>query len=325
MDAPNSDPRLKPTPDYGTSGPAPDLEQKIIPPGTFRSLRVLAVLIGVLCALPFVASGTVRATWDEIAQLLSIKGKPKPASPALLSEHEIEGLDRASPQSQAELLLERAINHYDGANDQIAARVDGWHGKLKMTPSLSSLFTTALNSNDLRVRAAAIEVDLAALHVPKTSAAVDQFAAQAESGDQKTVVWGLWTLGLLGNRGVEPQRAAQVLTAHVHDSNENIRYWAVEGLAYLGTDEVIPILLETFHDDPSPTIRERAACGLAQSGMLSEEQRRTAIPELLNFADDPSLDPQTHTWVYQALRDITGQSLPNDPASWRNWYSSHGA
>jgi len=325
MDAPNSDPRLKPTPDYGTLGPAPDLEQKIIPPGTFRSLRVLAVLIGVLCALPFVASGTVRATWDEIAQLLSIKGKPKPASPALLSEHEIEGLDRASPQSQAELLLERAINHYDGANDQIAARVDGWHGKLKMTPSLQSLFTTALNSNDLRVRAAAIEVDLAALHVPKTSAAVDQFAAQAESGDQKTAVWGLWTLGLLGNRGVEPQRAAQVLTAHVHDSNENIRYWAVEGLAYLGTDEVIPILLETFHDDPSPTIRERAACGLAQSGMLSEEQRRTAIPELLNFADDPSLDPQTHTWVYQALRDITGQSLPNDPASWRNWYSSHGA
>ena len=325
MDAPNSDPRLKPTPDYGTLGPAPDLEQKIIPPGTFRSLRVLAVLIGVLCALPFVASGTVRATWDEIAQLLSIKGKPKPASPALLSEHEIEGLDRASPQSQAELLLERAINHYDGANDQIAARVDGWHGKLKMTPSLQSLFTTALNSNDLRVRAAAIEVDLAALHVPKTSAAVDQFAAQAESGDQKTVVWGLWTLGLLGNRGVEPQRAAQVLTAHVHDSNENIRYWAVEGLAYLGTDEVIPVLLETFHDDPSPTIRERAACGLAQSGMLSEEQRRTAIPELLNFADDPSLDPQTHTWVYQALRDITGQSLPNDPASWRNWYSSHGA
>lgn len=325
MDAPNSDPRLKPTPDYGTLGPAPDLEQKIIPPGTFRSLRVLAVLIGVLCALPFVASGTVRATWDEIAQLLSIKGKPKPASPALLSEHEIEGLDRASPQSQAELLLERAINHYDGANDQIAARVDGWHGKLKMTPSLQSLFTTALNSNDLRVRAAAIEVDLAALHVPKTSAAVDQFAAQAESGEQKTAVWGLWTLGLLGNRGVEPQRAAQVLTAHVHDSNENIRYWAVEGLAYLGTDEVIPILLETFHDDPSPTIRERAACGLAQSGMLSEEQRRTAIPELLNFADDPSLDPQTHTWVYQALRDITGQSLPNDPASWRNWYSSHGA
>ena len=154
MDTPNSDPRLKPTPDYVTSGPASDLEQKIIPAGSLRSLRVLVVLVGILCALPFVFAGTVHATWDQIAQLLSIKGKPRPASPALLSEHEIEGLDRAGPQSQAELLLERAINHYDGASDQIAGRVDGWHGKLKMTPSLHSLFTTALNSNDLRVRVA---------------------------------------------------------------------------------------------------------------------------------------------------------------------------
>jgi len=324
MDAPKPDPRMTPTPDYGTLGPSSQFEQKIIPSGSFRSLRVLAVLVGILCALPFVATGTVRATWDEIAQLLSIKGKPKPASPALLSQHEIEGLDSASPQSQAELLLERAINHYNGASDQIASRVDGWHGNLKMTPKLNSLFTTALNSNDLRVRAAAIEVDLAALTVPKTSASIDQYATDAESSDQKRAVWGLWTLGLLGNRGVEPGRAAEILTAHIHDSNENIRYWAVEGLAYLGSNEVIPTLLEVFHDDPSATIRERAACGLAQSGMLSEEQRRTAIPRLLDFADDSSLDPQTHTWVYQALRDITGQSLPNDPASWRNWYSSHG-
>ena len=324
MEVPQPDPRLTPTPDYGALGPSSDLKQKITPRGTFRSIRLLAVLIGVLCALPFIATGTVRATWDEIAQLLSIKGKPKPASPALLSQHEIEGLDRASPQSQAELLLERAINHYNGASDQIAARVDDWHGKLEMTPSLHSLFTTALNSNDLRVRAAAIEVDLAALKVAKTSATVDQYATDAESSDQKTAVWALWTLGLLGNRGVEPARIAEILTAHVHDSNENVRYWAVEGLAYLGSNEVIPTLLSVFHDDPSATIRERAACGLAQSGMLSEEQRRTAVPRLLDFADDSALDAQTHTWVYQALRDITGQSLPNDPASWRNWYSSHG-
>ena len=325
MDTPNSDPRLKPTPDYVALGPASDLEQKIIPAGSLRSLRVLAVLVGILFALPFIFTGTVHATWDEIAQLLSIKGKPKPASPALLSEHEIEGLNNASPQSQAELLLERAINHYDGASDQIAGRVDGWHGKLQMTPSLHSLFTTALNSNDLRVRAAAIEVDLAALNVSKTPAVVDRYAADADSGDQKTQVWALWTLGLLGNRGVEQQRVAEILKAHVHDSNENIRYWAVEGLAYLGTDDVIQPLLQIFHDDSSPTIRERAACGLAQSGMLSEQQRRSALPQLLDFADDTSLDAQTHTWVYQALRDITGQSLPNDPASWRNWYSTHGA
>jgi len=101
----------------------------------------------------------------------------------------------------------------------------------------------------------------------------------------------------------------------------NIRYWAVEGLAYLGTDATIAPLLQVFHDDPSPMIRERAACGLAQSGMLSEKQRREAVPRLLDFADDRALDPETKKWVYQALRDITGQSL-HDPAAWRNWYSS---
>jgi hypothetical protein len=100
----------------------------------------------------------------------------------------------------------------------------------------------------------------------------------------------------------------------------NIRYWAVEGLAYLGTDETIAPLLDVFHDDPSPMIRERAACGLAQSGMLSERQRRTAVPRLLDFAEEFGVDPITRGWVFQALRDITGQSLPRDAAAWRHWY-----
>jgi len=69
-------------------------------------------------------------------------------------------------------------------------------------------------------------------------------------------------------------------------------------------------------------IRERAACGLAQSGMLSEKQRRSAVPRLLDFADDASLDADTHKWVFQALRDITGQSLPHDAAAWKSWYNS---
>jgi hypothetical protein len=79
-------------------------------------------------------------------------------------------------------------------------------------------------------------------------------------------------------------------------------------------------LLDVFHDDPSPMIRERAACGLAQSGMLSATQRRTAVPRLLDFADDGSLDPQTHSWVFQALRDITGKTLPHDAQAWRRYW-----
>jgi HEAT repeat protein len=241
----------------------------------------------------------------------------------VLSEHELEGLDQLPPQSQAQLLLERSINHYRGANDQIAERVSGWRGKIKLDSNLNSLFMTALNSDDLRVRAAAIEIDLASRDVEKDAAAVDRLEHDARFGDQGPRANALWDIALLGNRGIEPQRAAQILLASIHDSNVNIRYWAVEGLAYLGTDETIAPLLQAFHDDSSPMIRERAACGLAQSGMLSEKQRRSAVPQLLNFADDAALDPETHKWVFQALRDITGQSLPHDPAAWRNWYNSN--
>src|SRR5262249_46031556 len=248
-------------------------------------------------------------------------GKPEPASANVLSEHEITALDEMSAQSQASLLLERSINHYRGANDQIAARVDRWRGKIELDQHLGSLFSVALNSDDLRVRAAAIEVDLAAYNLEKTSAAIDALENPARFGEQASRVDALWKIALLGNRSIEPGRAFEIVSASIHDPNENIRYWAVEGLAYLGTDDTIEPLLGVFHDDPSPKIRERGACGLAQSGMLSERQRRTAIPKLLDFAGDPSLDSQTREWVFQALRDITGQTLPHDANVWRNWYS----
>src|SRR5262249_61253550 len=82
---------------------------------------------------------------------------------------------------------------------------------------------------------------------------------------------------------------------------------------------------EVFRTDPEPAVRERAACGLAQSGMLTREQRMKAVPGLISLADDASLDATTHSWVYQALREITNVNLPNEPAAWRNWFSAHGA
>ena len=93
----------------------------------------------------------------------------------------------------------------------------------------------------------------------------------------------------------------------------------------MGTDETVEPLLQILHDDPSPMIRERAACGLAQSGMLNERQRRAAVPRLLDYSEDPAIDPETRKWTFQALRDITGQSLPHDTSAWRSWYNSDGA
>jgi hypothetical protein len=327
MDASGQDPRLQPTPDYGNLGLGSDLQPSRPAGPQLGRLRALAAVIaGVLIALVFVTanSGVARAAWEQISQLLTLQGKPEPASPAVMSEHELERLDRQAPQKQAELLLERAVNQYEGANDQIAVRVDGWHGRLKFTSKLNSLITTALNSNDLRVRAAGIEVDLAALGIAKTPQSVDRLTQQADASAQSERIWALWTLGLLGNRGVETERVAQVLIGHLHDSDQEVRHWTVEGLAYLGTNDTIEPLLQVFHDDPSPMVRERAACSLAQSGMLTQEQRWSVVPRLLDFAEDPALDAQTHIWVFQALRDITGQSLPNDAAAWRNWYSASG-
>jgi len=319
------DPRPEPVQEYGTIRPNSrlKLDQSIDPrAGSWRIL--FAVAAGILLAV-FCATGNARAAFDQVTRLLSLQGKPQPASPAILSEHEIAKLDGESPQRQAELLLERAVNHYEGANDQISMRVEGWWGKLKLTPRFNSLITTALNSNDLRVRAAGVELDLTAMGAVKTPATVERLAQQAENGPRSQRVWALWELGLLGNRGVVPERVNEILVSQISDSDPEVRHWAVEGLAYLGTNETIAPLLQAFHDAPSPMVRERAACSLAQSGMLTQEQRQSVIPHLLDYADDASLDAQTHGWVYQALRDITGQNLPNDSGSWRNWYSRSGS
>src|SRR5438128_12527291 len=209
---------------------------------------------------------------------------------------------------QAERLLEHSINDERGANDQIAERVESWRGKIKLDDRLNNLFVTGLNSDDLRVRAAAIEVDIAARNLEKSPATVDRLEQDARFGEQSPRANALWDIGLLGSRGIEPERAAQIILASIHDSNINVRYWAVEALSYLGTDETISPLRDVFHDDSSPMIRERAACGLAQSGVLSEKQRRTAVPRLRAFAEGPALDPETRTGLCQALRDITGPS-----------------
>jgi hypothetical protein len=285
------------------------------------TLVLAAVLVGSIAA----GSGTLRAALEPIARFVSLQDPPRPASANVLSEHEIAALNGIPPQSQAELLLERSINHYSGANQQIAARVDKWRGRITLDGRLHDLFVTAINSDDLTVRVAGIEIDIAGRNLTKDASTVDRLEPVARfSEEQGPRANALWDLALVGNRGVDSDRVLEILLSGIHDDNVNIRYWAVEGLAYLATDAAVPHLLDIFHDDSSPLIRERAACGLAQSGMFSAEQRRTAVPRLLDFAQDGGLDADTHTWVFQALRDITGQTLPHDAAAWRQWYAASG-
>jgi HEAT repeat protein len=323
--APVADPRLQPTPDYGTLGRGSDVgasqpESKTGPVRQSANPRrfapVFAAAIGVLAAVFAGSIGSAHAAWSRFENLFSVRQE----APA--SAKDIRQLDHLKPQKQAEALLELAVGNGEGAVDQISSRVDHWRGKVEWSPQIATLTTAALNSSDMRVRESGIEVELAAYGLAKNSASLDYLLRTAESSDHGRKIWALWALGLMGNRGVGRDRVVQVLTGHLNDTDEDSRRWAVEGLALAGTRESIAPLLQAMHDDSSASVRERAACSLAESGMFTQEQRLSAVPRLLSYTDDPSLDAQTRAWASQALGDITHQHFGNDSNAWRNWFNS---
>jgi HEAT repeat protein len=290
-----------------------------------RGAKNLMIVLSLAMALIFFAAAIpapIRAAWDEFALRMQLQNEAQSTSPTKLSDNEIEEIASLPAQQQAERLLERAVNHYDGALELIGKSVDTWFGQLELQGQLSSLLTTALNSNDLHVRAAALEIELAGYNLPKRPESADNLIERIRR-EPSARPWALWMLGVLGNRGVETQRAFITLMDHRHDPDEQTRYWAVEGLSMLGTDAAVAPLLEAFRNDPSPLVRERGACGLSQSGMLTREQRRRAVPQLLKMTDDMTLDDATRGWVFQALRDITGASISAQPDAWRAWWAQH--
>ncbi len=296
-----------------------DLQKRDLP-ATLRLFHSAAMIAGVAFAVLLSIGGGPVAVWGKTTGLFSSR-QNSDVSTAQLSDSE---LDREAPQEQAEMLLESALSHSTQAPAQIESRIEGWRGKLQWDAQLGDLTTAALNSHDHGVRTSAIEVQLAAYGLTKTESTVEALARQADSRDPQKRIWALWALGLLGNRGVDPDRVVRVLAAQAKDKNkdEDARRWAVEGLALVGTTPTVAPLLEALRNDPSAVVREHAACSLAASGMLSPEQRLLAVPQLIDYSADPALDAQTRAWTFQALADITKQHLPNDSAAWRNWYQT---
>src|SRR5712672_555598 len=304
----------------------PAISRDEIPAATPRGAKRLMFVISVAAVMMLFAAAIpapIRAAWDEFALRMQLQqSEPPSASLAKLSDHEIEEIAALPAQQQAERLLERAINHYDGALELIGKSLDTWHGQLELQGQLSSLLTTALNSNDLQVRGASLEIELAAYNLPKRSESVERLIERIHN-EPAARPWALWMLGVLGNRGVEARKAFVTLMDHRHDPDEQTRYWAIEGLSMLGMDETVAPLLEAFRSDPSLLVRERGGCGLAQSGMLTREQRMRAVPQLLKMTDDMTLDDVTRGWVFQALRDITGATISAQPDTWRAWWAQH--
>jgi HEAT repeat protein len=228
-------------------------------------------------------------------------------------------------QHQAEKLLQYAISHHRGATREIKLRASRWRGQIALTSSMMTLMEVALNGEDLRVRAAAFEIDLAARNIEKTAATAGALIQSVQS-DSKAAASATWSLGLLANRGVESERILGELRALRGTENEQLRYWTVIAIGNIGSDETVPELLATFHHDRAAHVRiDAGGCSLAHCGMLTRAQRMQAVPGLIEMVEDPKLDSETVKYGYRALREITDQTLPDKADLWRQWYSEHGA
>ncbi len=318
----------------GPIRPAPEMETaRIHKSGIPNLLRRQVSFLLLLATLSTVAGYQVarfEGVWTKWLNAARVQATSSSSpSPALVSTPkskataiDIEEISHMAPQQQAERLLDLAIHRHEPSLDLIHSNLNAWQGHLKDTDRLFHLVLAALESDDPRVRVAAVEIDLSANDLPKSTQSVALLLNHIHN-DLESRDLALWRLGALGNRGVEPATALSTLVRYAQDSSQQTRFWAVEGLAMLGTDESIDPLLSILAHDPSQQVRERAACNLARSGMLTGEQRLTAVPQLLNLLDDDSLEPATQDLVYVALRAITGASFGKDPGAWRDWWAHH--
>jgi HEAT repeat protein len=317
----------------GTRQPAPQVRRaansESLAPNRLSRYATFFVL---LAALSTVAGyqvarfGISAPSWLHGTPLLGSSGQPSPAlvpasNPGSTNTN-VEAISHLAPQQQAERLLELAIKLPDQSLGLIHKNLDSWRGHLEDTDRLFHLVLAALDSDDPRVRVAAVEIDLVANNLRKSPQSLAKLLNEIHN-DPDGRYLALWRLGALGNRGVEPATVLTTLLRYSHDSNQQTRFWAVEGLAMLGTEESIDPLLSILAHDPAKQVRERAATNIARSGMLTGEQRLTAVPQLLNLLDDDSLDPGTQDLVYASLQAITGASFGKNPEAWREWWAHH--
>ena len=284
------------------------------------------VRLGLACAFLLIGLAAGQSQPGEIVgEKLPVPGKPVHGTTSQLSEVERDMVNAMGPQQQAERLLQYAISHHRGATDEIKARVKQWRGQIKQTDTLTTLMDVALNGDDLRVRAAVFEIDLAVANLAKSNEAAEALLQSGENDPQRAE-YCIWYLGRLANRGVDVERIHSQLRVWAHSENEQVRLRAVSAIADIGTDETVSDLVEAFHHDPSFHVRiDGAGCGLAHCGMLTRAQRMQAVPGLIEMVEDKKLDAETVKYGYRALREITDQKLGDEPLLWREWYAAHGA
>jgi len=288
-------------------------------------MHTLAHLL-ILAALADATPSAAQSLPNEIVgHKIRLPGDKVEGTTEKLSEVERLLIEALPPQQQAERLLQYAISHHVGATDEIKARVTEWRGAITQSPSMETLLDVARNGADLRVRAAAIELELATMNIAKTAGQVDVLLARI-AASPKDARSEIYTLGLLGNRGVETDRIHNELRALAQSGEFIVRYQAYAAISNLGTDDSVADLVTAFHHDASTYVQiNGGGCGLAHCGMLTRAQRMTAVPGLLEIAEDGTVDSVIQGYVYRALREITDENIPDDAQQWRVWYATKGA
>jgi hypothetical protein len=260
--------------------------------------------------------------------------RPRPVAPRVfsgpLTDPDVDRVLASPPQAQAEELFERAIAHDARALEVFGQQVDGWVGRISQSDRMAQLLRRGQYSKDLRVRLAQMDLSLAVQGFHENEQAANSLMARANSDPQHRA-WAVYYLGMLAGRGVGYDRIHKVLLDYArNDKNPDVRQWAVEGLRFLGKDEVLDELFIFFTEDPSMNVRDRAGCNISDCGVFTRKQRMRMVPKLIDLAAQQSASAQStsaqmRNWCMMALREITDENLPADADSWNRWYAEHGA
>ena len=250
---------------------------------------------------------------------------PHHVSAAPMTNEDAQRVLAMPAQDQAEELLDRAIGHDQRARELFEQQVESWVGHIRLTDQMKQLERRSEFSRDLRVRYANADINLTLDGWQKNEQAAEMLIDRAHT-DLHYRPAAVYFLGMLAGRGVAYERIHPVLLGYAKlDPDAYVRQWAVEGMRYLGKDDALDELFESFTKDSSNAVRERAGCNISDCGNFTRAQRMRMVPRFIDLVADPHTNSQMRTWSYMALREITDANVPADPQAWRNWYRDHGS
>jgi hypothetical protein len=296
-------------------------------PATAASLGMFFVtVIGMLGFMAWrMTSFTSRAKGSRTTAAAPVKAVTRRVFSAPLTDADAERVRALPAQAQAEELLERAISHDTRALELFDRQVESWIGHIRKSDRMKQLEQRSRFSNDLRVRYANADINLALEGWQKNQQAADLLIQRAQT-DPRYRSAAVYFLGMLAGRGVDYERIHGVLLDYArNDQDAIVRQWAVEGMRFLGKDEVLDELFTLFTQDPANGVRDRAGCNISDCGIFTRQQRMTMVPKLIDLALNPRATPQMRNWTFLALQEITDENLPADALAWSRWYQEHGS